>query len=54
MSLDYMNNKNSKYNAVGTFVFTGSSTIGILNAGFNVKKILEISNDMVNKNLLYS
>ena len=50
MSLDYINNKNSKYKAFGGFIFCGSASIGVMNAGFNVDKILEMVDDMPNLN----
>ncbi len=50
MSLDYLNNKNSKFKAFGSMIFCGSATIGVMNAGYNVEKILEISEDIVKQN----
>lgn len=46
MSLDYMNNKDSKFKALGCFIFGGSATIGTLQAGYNVDKILEMTDNM--------
>lgn len=50
MSLDCLNNKNSEFKAFGSMIFTGSATIGVMNAGYNVTKILEISEDIVKQN----
>lgn len=48
-----MNNKNnaeSKLTALGLYIFCGSQTIGHLNAGWNVNKILEMTEDMTENN----
>lgn len=50
MSLDYMNNKNSKYKAFNGFIFCGSASIGVMNAGYNLEKVLEISEDIDKQN----
>ena len=50
MSLDYLNNKNSKLKAIGCCIFCGSASIGTMKSGFNVDRVLEISDDMVNQN----
>lgn len=50
MSLDYMNNKNSKYKAFNSFIFCGSASIGVMNAGYNLEKVLEISEEMEKQN----
>ena len=38
-----------KYKALGMFIFSGSASIGIMNAGYDINKILEISDDMPKK-----
>ena len=50
MSLDYMNNKDSKYKAFNGFIFCGSASIGVMKAGFALEKVLEISEDMEKQN----
>ena len=40
----------TKLKAFGSMIFTGSATIGVLNAGYNVEKILEISDDILKQN----
>ena len=50
MSLDYLNNKNSTLKAIGCCIFCGSASIGTMKSGFNVDRILEISDDMINQN----
>jgi DNA (cytosine-5)-methyltransferase 1 len=49
LSLDHLN-KNSSFKAVNVFIFGGSATIGTMNSGFKVEKILEISNTMREEN----
>lgn len=50
MSLDYLNDKNSNLKAFGSMIFCGSATIGTMRSGYNVNKILEITDDMVEHN----
>lgn len=50
MSLDYLNKKDSKLKAFGGFIFTGSASLGIMSAGYNLDRILEISDDIVREN----
>lgn len=50
MSLDYLNNKNSKLKAIGCMIFTGSATIGTMKSGYNVDRVLEISDDIIENN----
>lgn len=50
MTIKNINNKNSEYKALGCFIFTGSAAIGAMKAGYNVDKILEVSDDMLNQN----
>lgn len=40
------NNKDSKIKAIGCFIFGGSQTIGHLKAGWNVDRVLEMTEDM--------
>ena len=40
------NNKNSKLKAIGCFIFGGSQTIGHLKAGWNVDRVLEMTENM--------
>lgn len=49
MSLDYLNNPNG-LKALGGMIFCGSATIGTMKSGFNVEKVLEISNDITDNN----
>jgi len=44
------NNKNAKYKAIGSMIFGGSQTLGHMETGWNIDRILEISDDMVNQN----
>ena len=49
-------NKNiatSKYVAVNAFIFAGSFSIGTIRAGFDLKSVLEISNDQPKQNAFY-
>lgn len=39
-----------KFSAIGMMIFCGSSTIGTIKAGYNVEKVLEISDDIVEQN----
>lgn len=50
MKLDYLNNENSQFKAACGFIFGGSATIGILNAGYNVDRVLEMTDDMAELN----
>ena len=42
-----------KYKAVNAFIFAGSFSIGVMEAGFDLKKVLEISNEMPKQNAFY-
>lgn len=42
-----------QYKAVNAFIFAGSFSIGVMNAGFDLKKVLEISDDMIKQNAYY-
>lgn len=46
MSAKLHSNKNSKLKAIGCFIFGGSQTIGHLKTGWNVDRILEMTDDM--------
>lgn len=41
------------YTAVNAFIFAGSFSIGVMNAGFNLKKVLEMTDDMLEKNAFF-
>ena len=41
------------YIAVNAFIFAGSFSIGVMNAGFNLKKVLEMTDDMLEKNAFF-
>lgn len=49
MSLDHLN-PDSNLKALGMFIFGGSASFGVMQAGFHLNKILEISDDMIEKN----
>ncbi len=42
--------KTKKYRAVNGFIFAGSFSIGVMNAGFELEKVLEMTDDMPEKN----
>ena len=44
---------NNNYTAVNAFIFAGSFSIGVMNAGFNLKKVLEMTDDMLEKNAFF-
>lgn len=46
MKLDYLNEKNKDFKAACGFIFGGSATIGVINAGYNVDQVLEMTEDM--------
>lgn len=46
MSLDHMNNKNSNLKAIGMFIFGGSASIGVMRAGYNIDRVLEMTDNM--------
>lgn len=46
MNTNLHNNNNSKLKAIGCFIFGGSQTIGHLKAGWNVDRVLEMTDDM--------
>jgi site-specific DNA-cytosine methylase len=51
-----MSNENTKkkpYTAVNAFIFAGSFSIGVMNAGFKLDEVLEISDDILKKNAFY-
>lgn len=50
MSIKNLNNKNSQFKAFGSMIFCGSATIGAMKAGYNVDRILEISDEIVEQN----
>ena len=39
--------------AINAFIFAGSFSIGVMNAGFDLKKVLEISKDQPVQNAFY-
>ena len=39
--------------AINAFIFAGSFSIGVMNAGFNLKEVLEISDDQPKQNAFY-
>lgn len=43
----------SQYTAFNAFIFAGSFSIGVMKAGFNLKGVLEITDDMIKKNAYY-
>lgn len=43
----------SKYKAVNAFIFAGSFSIGTIRAGFDLKSVLEISDDQPKQNAFY-
>jgi site-specific DNA-cytosine methylase len=43
----------SKRKAVNAFIFAGSFSIGVMKAGFDLEKVLEISDDILEKNAYY-
>lgn len=50
MSLDYLNNKDSKFKAFGGFIFGGSASLGVMKSGYDVDRILEMTDDMLELN----
>ena len=38
------------YKALGMYVFAGSFSIGVMNAGYKVDRVLEISDEMLEQN----
>lgn len=50
MSLDYLNDKNSNFKAIGCFIFGGSASIGVMNAGFYLDRVLEMTDNMTELN----
>lgn len=51
--LEKINNKDSKYKAVNVFIFCGSFSIGVMKAGFNLDRVLEISDKQLDENAYY-
>jgi len=45
--------KSRKYRAVNGFIFAGSFSIGVMNAGFDLEKVLEMTDDMPEKNGMF-
>ena len=43
----------SRYKAVNAFIFAGSFSIGVMKAGFDLEKVLEISDEMPKQNAFY-
>lgn len=43
----------TQYKAVNAFIFAGSFSIGVMNAGFDLKKVLEISDSILEQNAFY-
>ena len=43
----------SKFTAVNAFIFAGSFSIGTMKAGFDLKKVLEISDSQPEQNAFY-
>ena len=46
-------NMGKRYRAVNGFIFAGSFSIGVMNAGFDLEKVLEMTDDMPEKNGLF-
>lgn len=44
---------NKKLKAVNAFIFAGSFSVGTMEAGFELEKVLEISDDILEKNAFY-
>lgn len=43
----------SNYKAVNAFIFAGSFSIGVMDAGFDLDRVLEMTDDMLEKNAFY-
>ncbi len=43
----------AKYKAVNAFIFAGSFSIGVMDAGFDLRAVLEMTDDMLEKNAFY-
>jgi len=44
---------NNNYTAVNAFIFAGSFSIGVMKAGFNLKKVLEMTDTMLENNAFF-
>lgn len=49
MSLDYMN-PDSNLKAIGCFIFGGSASIGVMESGFHLDRVLEMTDTMLEEN----